>query len=59
MNHVTFIEDMFKSIPVGRKIVSVLFSIKNDVDLLHKCGFLTNDKYRLCLEFKIFLLEQN
>ena len=33
--------------------------IKNDVDLSPECGFLKNDKTRLCIEFKNIIMGQN
>ena len=36
-----------------------MFSIKNDVALLHECGYSKTDSLRLCLEYKMVLLEQN
>ena len=39
MDNVYFFKDLFKSIPDYRKIVFVLFFIKNDGDLLTECGF--------------------
>ena len=55
MDHVI----LFESILDYRKIVLIMFSIKNDVDLLTECGYLKNDIHRLCLEFKNKLMEQN
>ena len=50
---------MFESIPEYRKIVLLMFLIKNDENILEECGFLKNDITRLCLEFKNILMEQN
>ena len=36
-----------------------MFLIKNDVDLLNECKFLKNDIFRLTLELKKILMEQN
>ena len=36
-----------------------MFLIKNDVDLLYKCGFLKDDINPLCSDFKTLLMEQN
>ena len=58
MDHVNYFKYLFESIPDYRKIVLLMFLIKNDVDLLTECGFLKIDNNRLCLEFKIFLVEQ-
>ena len=59
MDHVFLFKELFEYIPVYRKIVLLVFSIKNDVDLLNECGFLNNDINRLSLEGKNILLEQN
>ena len=56
---VGWFKDLFESIPHYRKIVFLMFLIKNDVDLLTECGYLKNDNNRLWLEFKKILLEQN
>ena len=58
MNHVSFFKKLFESIPENRKIVLLIFSFKNDVDLSNESGYLGNDINRLCLEFKNVLLEQ-
>ena len=36
-----------------------MFLNKNDVDLLNGCDYLKDGFNCLCLEFKIFLIEQN
>ena len=59
MDHVNIFKDLLKSIPDFRKVVLLLFLIKNDVDLLQECGFLKNDINCLCLEFENVLMEQN
>ena len=59
MDHVKYFKDLFQSIPDYRKIVLVMFAIKNDAALLHECGFLKDDNNRLRLEFKNFLMKQN
>ena len=43
MNHGNCFEDLFESIPDYRKIVLLMFFIKNDVDVLHECAFLKSD----------------
>ena len=58
MDHVNYFKYLFESIPDYRKIVCLMFLIKNVVDLLLECGFLQIDNNRLCLEFKILLVEQ-
>ena len=50
---------MFESFQDYSKIVLLMFFFKNDVDLLHKKGYLKNYNNRLCLEFKNILLKQN
>ena len=59
MDHVSYFKDFFESIPDCTKIVLLLFSITNDVDLLPECGFSRNDINCLCLEIKTTLMEQN
>ena len=59
MNYENFFKDMFESIPDYRKIVFFMFLIKNDNDLLTKCGFLKADFNRLCKKFKNILMAQN
>ena len=36
-----------------------MFFKKNDVENLQECGYLKNDNSRICLVFKIIILEQN
>ena len=38
---------MFEAIPEYRKIVLLMFLIKNDADLLSECGYLKNDNNSL------------
>ena len=59
MNNTNYFEDLFESITDYRKIVLLMFSIKNDNDLLADCGFLKIDINCLNLEFKNILMEQN
>ena len=47
-----FFKDLFESITDNRKIVSIIFLIKNDRDLLEEYGFVKSDIERLNLEFK-------
>ena len=42
MSYENFFKDFFESITDYRKIVLLLFLIKNDSDLLNECGFLKN-----------------
>ena len=39
MNHVNFFRDLFKTIEGYRKIVLLMFSVKNDNDFLTAFGF--------------------
>ena len=59
MNNENYFKDLFKSIPEYRKIVLLMFLIKNDRDLLHEIGFSERDINRLKLEFRNFLIKQN
>ena len=59
MNDVNFFKDLFESTEGYRKLVSLMFLIKNDVGLLHECWFLKYDIECLCLEFNKILMEQN
>ena len=43
MNNVNYFTDLFESIPDYKKIVYLLFLVKNDVNLLYGCGFLKGD----------------
>ena len=57
MENVNYFNDMFESIADYKKIVLLMFLIKNDVNLLHECGFLTGDIHYLYRKFKNILLE--
>ena len=59
MNNVNYFKDLFESIPDYKKIVLLMFLIKNDVDMLYECGFLRGDINFLSKEFKNILLELN
>ena len=59
MNNTNYFKDLFESIPDYRKIVFLLFLIKNDKDLLHEVGFSERDINRLNLEFKNILIDQH
>ena len=59
MNNVNFFTDLFKSIPDYKKIVLLMFLIKNDIIFLYDCGFLKGDIIFLYKEFKNILLEFN
>ena len=59
MNNVNYFKDLFESIPDYKKIVLLMFIIKNDVNILYECGFLKGDINFLYKEFKNILLEMN
>ena len=59
MNNVNYFTDLFESIPDYKKIVLLMFLIKNDVNFLYECGFLKGDINYLYREFKNILLELN
>ena len=59
MNNTNYFKDLFESIPDYRKIVFLLFVIKNDKDLLREVGFSERDINRLNLEFKNILIDQH
>ena len=59
MNNVYYFKDLFESIPHYKKIVLLMFLIKNDVNFLYECGFLKGDINFLYREYKNILLELN
>ena len=59
MNNTIYFKDLFESIPDYRKIVFLLFLIKNDKDLLREVGFSERDINHLNLEFKNILIDQH
>ena len=59
MNNVNYFTDLFESIPDYKKIVLLMFLIKNDVNFSYECGFLKGDINFLYKEFKNILLELN
>ena len=59
MDNVTYFKDLVESIPDYKKIVLLMFLIKNDVNFLYECGFLTGDINFLYKEYKNILLELN
>ena len=59
MNNVNYFTDLFKSIPDYKKIVLIMFLIKNDVIFINECRFLKGDINFLYKEFKKILLELN
>ena len=59
MNNVNYFTDLFESIADYKKIVLLMFLIKNDVNFLYECRFLKGDISFLFKEFKNILLELN
>ena len=59
MNNTNYFKDLFESIPNYRKVVLLIFLIKNDRDLLLEIGFSERDINSLNKEFKNILLELN
>ena len=59
MNNTNYFKDLFESIPNYRKVLLLIFLIKNDKDLLLEIGFSERDINSLNKEFKNFLLELN
>ena len=59
MNFVKYFRDLFESISDYKRIVFLMFLIKNDVNFLYECGFLKGDINFLYKEFKNILLELN
>ena len=59
MNYENYFRDLIESIEHYRKIVILIFLIKNDKNLLREVVFSECDINRLNLEFKNILLELN
>ena len=59
MNSVKSFKDLFESIPDYKKIVSLMFSIKNNVNFLYECGYLKSDINFLYKKYKNILIELN
>ena len=59
MNYENYFRDLIESIEHYRKIVLLIFLIKNDKNLLREVVFSECDINRLNLEFKNILLELN
>ena len=59
MDNVNYFKGLFESIPDYKKIVLLMFLIKNDVNFLYECGFLKGDINFLYKEFKNILPELN
>ena len=47
IDNVNYFKDLFESIPDYKKVVLLMFSIKNDVNFSYECGFLKGDIYYL------------
>ena len=58
MDNIIYFKDLFESIPDYRKIVLLMFLIKDDKNLLKEVGFSKNDINLLSLELKNILLEE-
>ena len=56
MDNINYFKELFESIPDYRKIVLLMFLIKDDKNLLKEVGFSKNDMNLLSLEFKNILL---
>ena len=56
MNNVNYFKDLFESIPDYKKIVLIMFLIKNDDNLLYECGFLKGDINFFIRNLKIYYL---
>ena len=52
MDNENYFKDLLESIPDYRKIVLLVFLIKNDKDSLKEVGFSKNDFSQLSLEFE-------
>ena len=59
MNNSKYFKELFESKPGYRKVVLLMFLIKNDKDLLIEIGFSERDINRLYFEFKNILMEQH
>ena len=59
MNNENYFKDIFESIHDYKKIVFLIFLIRNDKNLLHEVGFSQRDINRLSIEFKNILIEQH
>ena len=54
MNNENYFTGLFESIPDYKKVVLLMFLIKNDVNFLYECGFLKGDIKFLYKEYKNF-----
>ena len=57
MNNVISFNDLFESIPDFKKIILLMFLIKNDFSFVYELGFLKGDINLLYKEFRNILLE--
>ena len=57
MDHVNYFKDLFESITDYRKIVLLIFLIKDERNLMKEIGFSENDINQLPLEFGNILIE--
>ena len=58
MNNQNYFTDLFESIQNYKKVVLLIFLIKNDKNLLNEIGFSQRDINRLSIEFKNILIEE-
>ena len=58
MCHVNFFKGLFESVPDYRKIVLIMFLIKNDFDISHESGYLEKAVKQLCLVFPKKMMKQ-
>ena len=59
MDKINCFKSLIESIPDYRRIVLIMFLIRNDFDLIKEIGFLKNDINSLKKEFKKSLTEHN
>ena len=59
MDKVIYFKDLFESIADYKKLVILIFLIKNEVNFLYESGFLKNNVNFLNKQFKNILLELN
>ena len=59
MSNINYFKDFFESIPDYKKVVLIMFLIRNDVNFFYECGFLERDINFLYKEFKNISLELN
>ena len=59
MDNINYFRELFEAIPDFKKIVLLMFLIKNDVNFLYEYGFLKGDIHYLYKEYKNNLLELN